>query len=125
MPIRYALKGGVIHTVFEGRVTDDELLAYYARPELQQHAGLWLEIVDARAVEQMAVTSQGQARLASLAAARPDVLRGGRVAMVATHDAAYGMFRMWEISREHLPFSVKVFRAFDAALAWLEAGKAP
>ncbi len=125
MPIRYALMDRVIHTVFEGRVTDDELLAYYGRPELQHHTGLWLEVVDARAVEHMAVTTQGQARLASLAAARPDVLRGGRVAMVATHDAAYGMFRMWEISREHLPYSVKVFRDFDAACAWLAAGKAP
>lgn len=48
-----------------------------------------------------------------------DVLRGGRVAMVAANDATYGLFRMWELQREDLGYRVTVFRDRGAALAWL------
>jgi hypothetical protein len=39
--------------------------------------------------------------------------------MVASTDVCYGMFRMWELRREDLDYSVSVFRDVAAARQWL------
>jgi hypothetical protein len=43
--------------------------------------------------------------------------------MLAVSDVCYGMFRMWEMRREELDYTVSVFRDPGAARAWL--GVAP
>lgn len=115
---------GVIRTVLSGRVTDEELLAYYQGPVFQGHTGRWVELVDAIGITDMALTAQGLWKLATFVGTRRDILDGGKVAMVAGSDASYGMFRMWEMQREAMPYEVKVFRDRDEALAWLTAAEA-
>lgn len=120
MPIRLEVEGSLLRTIAYGRVTDEELLAHYAAPEFQTIAVLWRELVDGREIDFMAVTPDGQRRLADLASTATDRLRGGRVAMVASTDVTYGMFRMWQLRRESMGFEVSVFRELAPALAWLE-----
>lgn len=120
MPIRLEVEGSLLRTIAYGRVTDEELLAHYALPEFQNHSGRWRELVDGRDIDVMAVTPDGQKRLADLASTATERLRGGRVAMVASTDVTFGMFRMWQLRRESMGFEVGVFRELAPALAWLE-----
>lgn len=94
-------------------------MAYYQQPQFHELARPWREIVDGSQITDMAITPEGQRQLAILAAAYPATLQGGRVAMVALTDITYGMFRMWEIQREELDYTVHVFRNFEEAIAWL------
>jgi len=110
----------LLRTVLSGRVTDRELLDYYMR--LMDSAAVpfpWLERVDGTGVTDMAVTPDGQWRLAAFVSQHLDLVRGGRVAMVATSGAVYGMFRMWQMQREDLDYAVQVFREMGEAEAWL------
>lgn len=120
MPIRLEVQGPLMVSSAYGRLTDDELLAHYAAPEFQAVQAPWRELVDGREITDMAVTPNGQMRLAGLASTSMDRLRGGRVAMVASTDLTYGMFRMWQLRRESLEFEVRVYRELEPALAWLK-----
>ena len=120
MPSRVDAEHPIIVSVMYGRLTNDELFAHYQLPVFFEPRAAWLELVDGREITEMAVTPEGQARLADLAATRLDRLRGGRVAMVATSDLVYGMFRMWELRREELDYEVRVFRSVDEAMSWLQ-----
>lgn len=125
VPITSArLDADILHTILSGRVTDGELFAYYRDLPEDTFAGTWRELVDGREIAEMAITPAGQMQLASLAEVQIARLRGGMVAMVATRDSVYGMFRMWEMQREGLGYAVRVFRAFDEAIAWLSHGAA-
>ena len=119
MPTRIANDGRVILSEMYGRLTNDELLAHYDLPTFREARPVWLEIVDAREVTELLVDADGQRQLAEKAALRVDALRGGRVAMVASLDLVYGMFRMWEMRREDLDYEVRVFRSFAEATAWI------
>jgi hypothetical protein len=125
MPIELQQHGTVLHTVLVGRVTNDELLAHYERPPFHEPRDVWREVVDGRLMTDMAITVDGQRRLADMALAFVDKLRGGRVAMVAATDEAYGMFRMWEMQREGLGYDVQVFRNFAEAMEWVASDLAP
>lgn len=121
MPIQHEIlePGAVLHTILIGRVTDDELLAYYW-PTLPRSPGSpWREVVDGTAATEIAVTIAGQARLVARTAPHAELLKGARVAMVATNDAMFGMFRQWELGREGLGYRVRVFREREAAFAWV------
>jgi len=120
VPIRLEVQGPLMVSSAYGRLTDDELLAHYAAPEFQAVQTPWRELVDGREITDMAVTPNGQMRLAGLASTSMDRLRGGRVAMVASTDLTYGMFRMWQLRRESLEFEVRVYRELEPALAWLK-----
>jgi hypothetical protein len=120
MPIHHAglEMGGLIRTVLDGTVTDQELVDYYTTLVANWSGRRWLELVDGRHVD-VRFTADGYARLMALFAARLDILRDGRVAMVAGNDVTYGMFRMWEMQREDLGYIVRVFRDMDEALGWI------
>lgn len=119
MPIDHAIDGDVIVTTLRGVVTDDELLAYYRQPAMQTFTRRWLELVDGTGIVRMNITPEGQTRLAEFLSMQIERLRGGRVAMVANSDVTYGMFRMWEIQREDLEYTVRVFRDPAAARQWI------
>jgi hypothetical protein len=121
MPITHRIDDDrtVIYTLLSGRVTDAELLAYYERAIAQNVQDPWRELVDGTQVTEMVLTPAGLARLAGVVGAHREQLRGGRVAMVATTDVTYGVFRMWELQREDLDYEVRVFRELAQALAWL------
>jgi hypothetical protein len=110
---------GLLETTLSGRVTDDELLDYYARALAGRLLAFGRELVDAIAVTDLAITPKGHDRLAVLLRGHVNDLRGLRVAMVAGDDYAFGMFRMWELQREDLGYEVRVFRSREEACAWL------
>lgn len=122
MPIRAMASPvpGVLLSEFTGRVTDADLLAYYEALIENPIGPPWLEVVDGRGVEHMGLSPHGQGRLADTFSLHLELLRGARVAMVAqAGSAVYGMFRMWEITREHLDYRVEVFTDFEKALSWI------
>ncbi len=125
MPIAYAIEQGVIVTTLSGRVTDDELIAHYGRPEFRTPPQPWRELVDGCGVTQFDITPDGHMRLGALVAMALPLLRDGRLAMCAEADAAYGMFRMWEMQREGMGYEVRVFRQRAEAVAWLLAAGGP
>ena len=51
-----------------------------------------------------------------------DLREGGKTAIVAPGDLAYGLSRMYQTSSrlEGLPFQLQIFRDADTARAWLE-----
>jgi hypothetical protein len=109
----------LIYTILSGRVTDTELLSYYERAIAQKAHDPWRELVDGTQVTEMVLTQEGLTRLAGIVEANLEKIRDGRVAMVATSNITYGVFRMWELQREGLNYEVRVFRELDLALAWL------
>lgn len=121
MPITYALDRGVIVSALSGRVTDDELIAHYGRAEFAAPPQPWREIVDGSAITHFDITPDGHQRLGTIAAMALPFLLDGRVAMCAEADAAYGMFRMWEMQREGMGYEVRVFRTRAEAMTWLRA----
>lgn len=125
MPIDLSVTGGIVWTTLTGQVTDQELFDHYARLAQEEVPLPWREVVDGRQIGTMAITAAGQQRLSLLVAAHAEQLRGGRVAMVASNDATYGMFRMWELQREGLGYDVAVFRDVGEALEWLRAPSSP
>ena len=125
LPIQGTLQDGVLHTVATGVVTDEDLIQYYAWDRILKPTPPWRELVDGSGIEAMQVTFPGQRRLQDAVSAYDRFLKGGRVAMLAASDAVYGMFRMWELQRENLSYTVRVFRSRDEALAWLAAPPPP
>ncbi len=119
MPIHYDLKDGVVYTILADCVTDEDILSYYQQPFFEDSKSPWREVVDGRKITDMQITPDGQRRLAELVAKKADKLKGGRVAMVATRDLTYGMFRMWEVQRGNIDYEVRVFRDFNKALEWI------
>jgi hypothetical protein len=49
-----------------------------------------------------------------------DLLAGGRVAIVTSSDAAYGMSRMMELKSE-AAVSIHAFKSYDEAVTWLSS----
>jgi hypothetical protein len=116
---RFGDQPGTFYTVLAGRVTDQELLSYYSRLIAAHDKSPWRELVDGTQVTEMVLTAAGLNQLADMIEANLEQVRGGRVAMVATSDLTYGVFRMWELQRESLDYEVRVFRQLALALAWL------
>lgn len=113
---------GIVRTVLSGHVTDAELLAHYRGSLVQEVDGPWREIVDGSGITTMAVTPDGQRKLAEVVGQHRGRLRDARVAMVAGSDVTFGMFRMWQLQRESLGYDVRVFRNLDDAMAWVSSG---
>ena len=109
----------LIYTLLSGRVTDTELWSYYQRAIAEMAQAPWRELVDGTQLTDMMLTPEGLTRLAGIVEASLEKFRDGRVAMVATTDVTYGIFRMWELQREGLTYEVPVFRNLELALAWL------
>lgn len=112
---------GLLFTILEGDVDDEQLIAHY-RTILDQglHLRYRREVIDGREVDKILVTPQGTARLGALLAPHRKALSGYKAAMLATRDLVYGLFRQWELSRGALGYDLKVFRDEAQALLWLE-----
>lgn len=80
-------------------------------------------LADFREVE---VTQDGAGvrRLAAGAQRFDDFMRGGRMAVVATQQASFGLARMYASLVDALPIEVRVFRDYDEARAWVLTGQA-
>ncbi len=116
--------GTILHSRFIGEINDNLLLNYAnALQENKYLEGFGLELVDGREVTAHSTTRQGMEAFTEAVRQVEDQIRGRRVAMVASNDVTFGMFRMWELRREDLDYIVMVFRDYDEALAWLETSR--
>lgn len=123
MPITYQLKPDerVVILVHVGAVSDAEFLSFYkALYENNIFDNSFNLLVDLRQTESSVRSSTALNELANFigrqylnATVRP------KVAVVAPEDISFGLARMYEIFSGDVPWEFVVFRAADAALAWL------
>jgi len=104
-----------------GKIGDDEFLAFYNRffksdtfkPPMNM-------LVDLRKADSSPRSAEVLRRFAEfLQAERPDITSHTKVAVVAPKDLSFGLARMYEALSDSVPWNFVVFRAMDAALAWI------
>lgn len=80
---------------------------------------------DAREVRQVDLGHEDLKRFGRFVAEHQARRGGGRSALVASHDAVFGTFRVHELlNQDTVSYEFRVFRDFDAAREWLlEAGE--
>jgi len=123
MPITCQFKPDARLVIFAhvGVVPDDEFLAsynaFYEDPRFDKSFNL---LVDLRRTDSSVRSSEALHKLANFVrrelastAARP------KIAVVAPEDISFGLARMYEVLSDTVPWDFAVFRAPDAALAWL------
>lgn len=108
----------LVHT---GRVPDDEFLAFYEsffesdifRPSMSI-------LVDLRETHSSARSPEALLRFAESAEEKlASITASTKVAVVAPKDLTFGLARMYKLLADSVPWNFVVFRAMDAALAWL------
>ena len=125
MPIKchYRIADRLVVFVHEGVVSDDEFLSTYtACHEDPRFDRAFNVLVDLRRTE-------SDVRSSSVLRAFADFRHRwfgdkqvhAKVAVIAPQDLSFGLARMYEIYSETVPVDFVVFRAADAALAWLGA----
>lgn len=123
MPLTYQLDPTRrrITTVAAGILTDADVAAYKTAILADERIGTdWSELADVRGIERFDVTAAGVRTLVQLDMAHTAGRPPTRVAIVAPADVVFGMARMYQQSNSRGPDMVGVFRALDAAEAWLE-----
>jgi hypothetical protein len=125
MPIDYSIDHSrrLVIAKGSGVFTDDDVFGYqrsvWSRPDVAGYD----ELVDMTDVTEIALPSPNRVRdLADEAAAMDRATGGGKFAIVAPQDVAYGLGRMYEANRELTGKSTKqvaVFRTMPEALAFL------
>ena len=123
MPITYQLKPdeNLVILVHVGAVTDDEFMSFYkALFEDTRFDVLFNMLVDLRQAES-SVRGAGTLKESAEFMRRQYVSTTARpkIAVVASEDISFGLARMYEMFSEEVPWEFEVFRAVDAALAWL------
>ncbi len=112
----------VRHSVFEGIVSDDDLLDAYAAvlnaPDFDPTLN---DLIDARGVRRVDVTPAGVRRLADLVQQIDRLYLPTKVAVVATDDSVYDTALMYEAIRvdQRAPAKHRIFREIDEARKWL------
>ena len=126
MPITYKIDHER-KTVFAkglGILTDEDVFGYQREVWSREDTRGYHELMDMRAVQQIALPSMDRVRdLANLSAEMDTSKMGSKFAIVASSDLAFGLGRMYEAYRGMNPKSgkdVKVFRSLEDALQWLE-----
>ena len=123
MPISYRidLQQRIVYTTANGVLTDGELLAHKHRlvrdPDFE--AGM-VELSDVRGVDRLAVTPEGVRRFVEQDRVDAGRLGNYKLAIVASHDVAFGMARMYATLTEKEASTVAVFRDMEEAKAWLD-----
>ena len=107
---------------FSGTLSDDEIRTFVSTVlgDPQFEPGLDVLSDHTRLAE--AITMEQFYLLLSLFQARPQRLRGVRMAIVTRRDASFGMMRMLSAKVESIPMTVEVFRDLAAAEVWLQSG---
>ena len=123
MPITYQLKPdeNLVILVHVGAVTDDEFLSFYqALYEDTRFDVSFNMLVDLRQAES-SVRGAGTLKESAEFMRRQYVSTTARpmIAVVASEDISFGLARMYEMFSEEVPWEFEVFRAINAASAWL------
>lgn len=103
-----------------GEIADEDLIAYAReviadssiRPEADDY-------VDLSRVTAMTVTGEGVRRFGEMLREGGRAGNPGRMAIFAPSDMAFGMARMFELSRGEGPIEVRVFRDEQQARRWI------
>lgn len=105
--------------------------------QTQRYVELWRELIEDPRIESgpmiladfcdVVVTRSGAELRAVAAGAKTfnDFMSNGRMAIVATQQAAFGLGRMYESLTQESGLDVHVFRDTEAARAWALEGLAP
>jgi hypothetical protein len=109
----------LVITVPRGRITNEELQAYYRARLEGEPPPRERELVDGRWMDAFDVDAAGQEELVALLAENRDRLAITRWGFIADSMVAFGMFRMFEAQKQDLPFETSVFRTPGAAAEWL------
>jgi len=67
------------------------------------------------------ISAEGVRSLASFWRSAYDQMAGGKLAIIADRDAAYGMARMYQSLRDDGPDRIRVFRDEADAWSWIES----
>lgn len=106
--------------IFEGIVTDTELLGSYGSLVQEPDYDPTLDdLVDMRGVQRLEVSTEAVRRLVDLFTPIDPEGVTTRLAIVAAKDETFGMARMYEILRSDAPEQIRVFRHRAEAEAWL------
>jgi hypothetical protein len=105
--------------IFVGEVSVEQIIS--AQEEFYSKAPMLFLLVDFTQADLSVLTSNDLRTILSEAEKNGHVRKGGKTAVVASGDLAFGMARMYAIMSEiqDLSFSVKAFRSHDEALMWL------
>ena len=123
MPITYQLKPEerLVIIVHAGTVTDDKFLSFYkASYKDSRFDKSFNLLVDLRHAENSVRSATALNELAGFMRKQyADTTARPKVAVVAPEDISFGLARMYEVFSGDVPWEFAVFRAADAALAWL------
>jgi hypothetical protein len=114
-------EGNVAIFVHIGRVPDEEFLAFYKSFfESDRFKPPMNILVDLRETNSSSRTPEALLYFAEFMQAKPAAITAStKVAVVAPKDLSFGLARMYEILSHSVQWNFVVFRAMDAALAWL------
>jgi hypothetical protein len=114
---RIDVRAGVVFTVFEGHVTNEDLLDHQKRmsadPDFRPTMN---HVIDARAVTEVAVSAFGL----RLLAARSNLAPGSRRAIIEGDSiSSYAYLRMFQTLRSHSGGDTRIFSKVEDAHRWL------
>ena len=123
MPVTYHLKPDerLVILVHVGAVTDDEFLSFYkALYEDDRFDKSFNLLVDLRRTESAVRSAEALKEFADFMRRQlVGSTAGPKIAVVAPKDISFGLARMYEVFSDDVPWEFEVFRAADAAFAWL------
>jgi hypothetical protein len=119
MPASYRidLSAGIVFTVFEGRVTSEDLLNHQRRLSADPNFRPTMNrVIDFRGVTDPAVTAFGVRTVAT----RRNFAAGSRCAIIAGGASSYDAYvRMFQTLRSQRGEDIKIFSTVEDAQRWL------
>jgi hypothetical protein len=119
MPASYRidLRAGVVFTVFEGHVTNEELLDHQQRMSTDSDFRPTMKhVIDTRGVTSVSVTALGVRLVASRSIFAPN---SRRAIIAGDANPFYGYVRMFQTLRSQSGEDIKIFSIVEDAHCWL------
>ena len=117
MPASYRIdvRAGVVFSVFEGHVTNEELLDHQQRMSADPHfQPMMNHVIDARNVREVAVTAFGIRLVAA-----PSIFAPGSRRAIIEGDASSSYVRMFQTLRSQSGEDIRIFSTVENAHRWL------
>jgi len=127
MPVTYELdpQARFIRTSCTGDVAFEEVIGHFRELETDPLLPARLDVLlDLRETRSLPDSRQLRSVAEQIGNLKPRV-KWGACAVVASHDALYGMSRVFEVFTEELFADVRVFRGLDEAERWLAGPRTP
>jgi len=123
VPIRHVIRSdlGLALSVHTGTITDEEFLeSYRTLLEDPRYDLGYSRLVDLRRTDSSSRSSDALRSIVAYMKRRYEGVEvAPKTAVVAPRDISFGLARMYQAYSDLAPGDVVVFRAVDAALAWL------